>query len=184
MKHARLPLLRFPESRTAGEFSSPRDLLDPLRPLLLPLPPEEPLDLHHTFRCGQVFRWSSHGDTWYGPYGSGSLAVRRVPEGVEIRALGARVTAAEAWRFLGLDVPLGEVYRRLAGDGPVRRAMDAVPGMRILRQDPWECVACYVCSQWNNIPKIELSTGRIARGWGTVHRWPEGVEVAAFPAPE
>jgi N-glycosylase/DNA lyase len=39
----------------------------------------------------------------------------------------------------------------------------------------------YLCSQWNNIPKIELSTGRIACAWGKVHRWPEGVEVASLP---
>ncbi|MCC2672753.1 MAG: 8-oxoguanine glycosylase domain protein, partial [Armatimonadetes bacterium] len=35
----------------------------------------------------------------------------------------------------------------------------------------------------SNIPKIERSTEYLAREWGTVHRWPEGVEVASVPTP-
>ena len=177
MKHDRLP-----------QYLPPPDLVDvplqPDRPLLLPLAPDEPLDLHHTLRCGQIFRWRQHGDWWYGPYQSGALAFRRVPEGVEARALGTEVTGGEAWLFLGLDTPLSEVYRRLAGDHNLEEAFRAAAGLRLVRQDPWECVANYICSQWNNIPKIELSTERIARAWGRVHSWPEGVEVASFPAPE
>jgi N-glycosylase/DNA lyase len=176
MKHSRLPRLPPP--------GDPLRPLSPGRPVFLPLPEGEPLDLNHTFRCGQVFRWRPHGETWYGPYGSGSLAVRRREGGIDVRALGAAVTAEEAWRFLGLDLPLAVVCRRLDADRWVTAAIAALPGLRIVRQDPWECLATYICSQWNNIPKIELSTERIARGWGRVHRWPEGVEVAAFPAPE
>jgi N-glycosylase/DNA lyase len=162
----------------------PNSVLNPVQSLLLPLPPDEPLNLEHTFRCGQIFRWHLYGDTWYGPYGQGSLAVRPAPGGVEVRARGARVTAAEAQRFLGLDTSLHDVYRRLEPDAWVRKAMEALRGLRILRQDPWECLASYICSQWNNIPKIELSTDRIARRWGTVHRWEDGVEVASFPPAE
>lgn len=161
----------------------PQHRLHPARPLLLPLPPEEPFDLHHTFRCGQIFRWHANGEWWYGPWGPGSLAVRRVPSGVEVRALGLAATAEEAWRFLGLDVSLREVYARLGRDPWVAEAIRQVPGLRILRQEPWDCVACYICSQWNNIPKIELSTERLSRSWGTVHSWRDGVEVASLPAP-
>jgi N-glycosylase/DNA lyase len=159
-------------------------VLDSQSPTLLPLPPEEPFDPEATFRCGQIFRWHAHGDIWYGPYGRSALAVRRVSGGLEVRALGAPVTSAEAARLLGLDVSLANVYCRLSHDRWVAEAIAAAPGLRILRQDPWDCVAGYICSQWNNIPKIELSTGRLARELGEVHRWPEGVEVAAFPRPE
>jgi N-glycosylase/DNA lyase len=65
----------------------------------------------------------------------------------------------------------------------VRAATTALPGLRLVRQEPWECLATYICSQWNNIPKIELSTERIARACGTTQRWEDGVEVWAFPSP-
>jgi N-glycosylase/DNA lyase len=157
-------------------------LLSPDQPTLLWLPPDEPFDLEQTFRCGQVFRWRQHGDTWYGPHGAAALAFRRVTSGVEARAIG-RVTAEEAARFLRLHHSLLRLYAELEFDPSVTRAIGAVPGLRIIGQDPWDCVAGYVCSQWNNIPKIELSTERIARAWGEVHVWPEGVEVASLPSP-
>src|SRR5262249_19216720 len=161
------------------ETLDPTTALDSERPLLIPVPADEPFDPGHTFRCGQVFRWREVGETWYGPYGPGALAFRRVTGGVEARALGASVTAQDAWRFLGLSDSLLRTEQRLRKDPWVAAAIAHLRGLRILRQDPWDCLAGYVCSQWNNIPKIELSTERVARGWGTVHRWPEGVETAS-----
>lgn len=181
MKFERLRKLPFPE---LDEGNGPETPLRAEIPLRLPLLPEEPFDAASTFRCGQIFRWHPHGDTWYGPYRTGSLAVRPLAGALEVRALDVEITAGEAWRFLGLDTSLAEVHRALSFDRWVRTAIEQYPGLRILRQDPWECVAGYICSQWNNIPKIELSTGRLARSWGAVHRWPEGIEIGSFPPPE
>ncbi len=180
-------LSRFPGSEAVAVLPDflppdPGAPLHPERPLRLRLPPGEPLDLLATFRCGQVFRWARHGDTWYGPHGPGSLAVRAAGDGVEVRARGVDLTAGDAWRFLGLDRSLRRMATSLAADPWVSRALAVVPGLRLLRQDPWDCLAGYVCSQWNNIPKIELSTERIARAWGTVHAWEGGVEVASLPS--
>ncbi len=94
------------------------------------------------------------------------------------------MTAGDAWRFLGLDHGLLQLRQQLAGDRWVAASMDTAPGLRLLRQDPWECTVNFLCSQNSNIPKIELSTERVARTYGTVHRWPEGIEVATLPPPE
>ena len=154
------------------------------RPVFFALSDDEPLDLHHTFRCGQIFRWQLRGDTWYGPYGCGSLAIRQVPGGIEARAAGFEPLEAEIAAFLGLHVRLDEVYQRLSDDPWVNAAIQAVPGMRLLRQDPWECLINFICSQNSNIPKIERSTERLSREWGTVHRWDGGIEVASLPGAE
>jgi N-glycosylase/DNA lyase len=144
----------------------------------------EVLSLESTLRCGQAFRWRQAGEWWYGSHGLGSLALREVEGGVEVRGLGEGLTAGEAWRFLGQSLPLAEAQRRLASDLPVADAMAQYPGLRLLRQDPWECLLHFICSQLSNIPKIELCTERVARKWGTVHRWPEGVDVASLPTVE
>lgn len=176
MKHSRLHLFECPID--AGL------LLPEGTPVSFALPPAEPLNLETTFRCGQIFRWHAAGDTWYGPYRTGSLAVRRTLSEIQVRALGVSVTAGEIWRFLGMHRSLIDIYTRLSHDRWVGSAIRAAPGMRLLRQDPWDCIAGYICSQNSNIPKIELSMERIARRCGTVIQWPEGVEVAAFPRPE
>lgn len=180
MKNVRLP---FTPPLLPSQPPNPLPLVG-RNPVFIPLPAEEPLDLHHTFRCGQIFRWHLHGETWYGPYGGGSLAIRRVTGGIEARALGYSPTVDEVRGFLGLHLPLQEVYHRLRGDRWVAAAIQAVPGMRILRQDPWECLINFICSQNSNIPKIERSTERLSREWGTVHLWEDGIEVAALPVPE
>ena len=175
MKHTRL------ERSDYGPHAA--QALSPRRAVYMALLPGERLDLDQTLRSGQVFRWRKHGDTWYGPHGSGSLAVRTSPEGLEVRGQGAALTAEDAWRFLGLDRPLGEIERRLQHDRWVARSMAAYPGLRLLRQDPWECLINFLCSQLSNIPKIKLSTERLARRWGTVHGWENGIDVAVMPPP-
>src|SRR5262249_10865968 len=48
------------------------------------------------------------------------------------------------------------------------------------------CVASFLCAQWNNIPKIERSTGEMARRWGSIHRFERAdgaVAVACLPSP-
>lgn len=144
----------------------------------------ESLCLASTLRCGQAFRWRQVGEWWYGSHGLGSLALREVEGAIQVRGLGEGLTAGEAWRFLGLSLPLAEARRRLESDRWVSMAMAQYPGLRLLRQDPWECLLHFICSQLSNIPKIELSTERVARNWGVVHKWPEGVEVASLPTLE
>ena len=163
MKHARLRSLPFPTeldpTATLGSGAS----------VVFPLPAEELFDPHATFRCGQVFRWREHEGVWCGPFGESALAVEPGAEGVRVSLAGRAQCLDAVWRFLGLDAPLAEIYRRLAGDRWVGAATQALPGLRLLRQDPWECVVGYICSQFSNIPKIELNTERIARLWGNAH---------------
>jgi len=36
----------------------------------------------------------------------------------------------------------------------VGRIAAALPGLRVLRQDPWECLVSFICSSNNNIARI------------------------------
>lgn len=185
MKYSRLPAVPF-----AAETGDRRRSIDaghrlhPSVPIRLTLADAEVLSLESTLRCGQAFRWQEVDGCWYGSFGFGSLAFRETNGAVEVRGLGAELTAGDAWRFLGLSLPLTEVARRLSSDRWVSAAITDYPGLRLLRQDPWECLIHFICSQLSNIPKIELCAERLARRWGSIHRWPEGVEVASMPSVE
>jgi N-glycosylase/DNA lyase len=153
----------------------------------LSLPPKEPLGLAHAFRCGQIFRWRPFGDTWVGSLRGTALALRADPGSVNVTTAGEPITEAEITRFLGLDDRLAEIMPQIDTDPVIRSCLQALPGMRILRQDPWECLITYICSAWNNIPKIDRSVGLIAERWGRRHALEvegERVEVATFPSPE
>jgi N-glycosylase/DNA lyase len=93
----------------------------------------------------------------------------------------------EMARFLALEEDLPRIYRRIGTDKAMRAAIAALPGLRILRQEPWECLAGFICSAWNNIPKIQGSTGWLCRRWGeALTLGVEGREVLlhTFPTPE
>jgi N-glycosylase/DNA lyase len=153
----------------------------------LPLPKGQPLHLEHSFRCGQIFRWRSLGGAWVGALGPTALALAPGEEELRVTTAGPPVARETLSRFLGLHHDLPDITRGIATDEVMTRAVEALPGMRILCQDPWECLITYISSAWNNIPKIERSMGLLAARWGTP-RWVrtrEGpVEVACFPTPE
>src|SRR5713226_1303003 len=134
--------------------------------LRLPLDPSQPLDLEITFTCGQIFRWRQEGEWWCGTLGVTALALRHTEGVLEVRQAGAPLGVGEIARFLALDEDLPRIYRRIGTDRAMRAAVAAAPGLRILRQEPWECLAGFICSAWNNIPKIQGSTARLCHRWG------------------
>ncbi|TKY89192.1 hypothetical protein EX895_001723 [Sporisorium graminicola] len=57
--------------------------------------------------------------------------------------------------YLSLDVPLESLYTEWADKDPVfARFATRFTGLRMLRQDPWECLCAFVCSSNNNIARI------------------------------
>src|SRR5262249_18920594 len=132
-----------------------------------------------------------------GPLGNAALALTPEAGRLRVEVAGEAVALGAVYRFLALDAPVARIRAAIATDRFVRAAVAGFGGVRLvgpgawggpsgLRLWPWECLTIYVCSQWNNIPKIEASTERIARSWGTIREFtaPGGVTVACFPRPE
>jgi|SRR3989344_3382681 len=66
-------------------------------------------------------------------------------------------------------------------DAHVGAAITAYPGLRVLRQDPWECLVSFLCSSATNIPRIKRDLNAIARTFGSerdgVHLFPQIGEI-------
>jgi N-glycosylase/DNA lyase len=153
---------------------------------LLTPPPDEPVDLAHCFECGQIFRWRAVADAWVGTFRGTALVLHASTGRIAVEAVGDSITPGAVARFLGLEDRLAEIVPRIDTDPVMHACLEALPGLRLLRQDPWECLIAYVSSSWNNIPKIQRSLGQIARRWGRHHRVRVGaeiVEVDCFPSP-
>lgn len=72
-----------------------------------------------------------------------------------------RVTARPQTDLVGLYDHWGQQDARL------RTVAAALPGMRILRQDPLECLLCFICSSNNNVPRIRMLVSRLCERYGT-----------------
>lgn len=137
-------------------------------------------DLAHTLESGQFFRFAPDGRGAYFIPAAGRL-LRARQEGPRLRVEGAPVSFAR--RFFALDHDGETIARTLERDPVLRPALRAVPGLRILRQDPWECTAAFICSICSNIPRIARTIEDLSRTWGRPLRL-NGWTSHAFPRPE
>lgn len=151
--------------------------------------PVDDYDLQATLECGQAFRWIRSGTGWESVIG-GRWA--RVEAGAEAGAGGLRVSwmgeASEApWlrHHLAADEVLAPILARFPDDAPLRAAVARCRGLRLLRQDPWECLASFICSSTKQIVQIREIVALLCQRWGAEVDVPTGAVLdRAFPGPD
>ncbi len=119
-------------------------------------------DLALTLESGQFFR--------YQPSAAGYRLVAR-DHCFYVRQEGDRlvyrgVDEPFLRRFLALDVDVEPARRRLRRHPWLHPALQAAQGLRIVRQDLWECLLGFVCSTVSNIPRIRKNVEDLARFYG------------------
>ena len=127
----------------------------------------------HTLLNGQCFGWRPHElreREYVGVLGRRVVAVRQTDDATQYRALhgdGAGLEA-ELHDYFQLGTPLAPLYRSWAAASCPRMETitGALPGLRILRQDPSECLISFICSSNNNVPRITLILDRIREKYG------------------
>jgi N-glycosylase/DNA lyase len=125
----------------------------------------------------KVSAWGSHDATeWVGTLRVSSsgqsvvLVIRETPDTTMYRVLEAP-TDLNVENFLHsyfqLDEKLVPLYREWSDScDRLSRIAPCIPGVRIVDQDPWECLVSFICSSNNNIPRIAKMVGAIRREYG------------------
>lgn len=140
----------------------------------------EPFDLDRTLSCGQVFRWRREGDWWAGVVRGKEVRLRQ--RGCEVDVDGDVDERALA-SYLRADDDLDEIYQDIMFNSGSEKMMGILlgqRGLRLVRQDPWECSASFILATAVNIPRIERMIDRLCQTYGD--RLPGGRH--AFPRPE
>lgn len=86
--------------------------------------------------------------------------------------------------YFGLNCDIRPVHEVLRQDSVMAGLVDRYGGMRLLRQDPWECLVAYICSGNNNIKRITEIINMLADRYGDPLEPLDGVNLHSFPAPE
>ena len=137
--------------------------------------------LDHTLDSGQLFRWRPEGEGYFVCIGERAFLLRMKGDRLEVD--GARPQdEALLRRFFSLDQDLQAVCDELADAGFPRRILQRWRGLRIVRQDFWECLVSFTCSSANNIKRIRGMIHRLCERWGRPARC-SGVEFRTFPNP-
>ena len=150
--------------------------------MALPLTGE--LDLEATLSMGQTFLWR-RVDDWHAAVLEGTLLAVRV-EGSTLHVRGdsdAEHLRRLAAHYFDTDRDLPALQRELSGDPHVAESVRCYPGLRVLRQPFWECLASFILSTANNVPRITKIVRALSERLGP-GRHVGGLEGFSFPAAE
>jgi N-glycosylase/DNA lyase len=145
--------------------------------------PIKDYDLAATLCSGQAFRWHRDGERWVGVISR--HWVRLHSDGTSISGETADPVSDWTWltEYLQLDTDLGAVLKGFPEDEPMRAAVKACRGLRLLRQDPWECLASFICSSTKQIVQIRQIISLLCERYGELVMTPFGYSPAyVFPS--
>eukprot|EP00903_Cladosiphon_okamuranus_P011070 g10450.t2 len=145
--------------------------------------PAEELRPANTLKIGQCFNWRQAGaDCWVGVLDRNVIAIRQTPSTTLFRSLGGiqeeqddgadsstatAALAATLRSYFFLEVPLAPLYQRWSeGDHRMAAVAACISGVRVVRQNPVECIFSFICSSNNNIPRITGMLEKLRRTYG------------------
>jgi N-glycosylase/DNA lyase len=138
-----------------------------------------PFNLDITLCCGQVFRWDKKGDWWYGVVGDRVFKIRQINAELEF----ANADEKFITRYFGLDDDLQKIRDRIGRDENIKTALREFWGLRIIRQDPWECLISYICATYKSIAAIKHMLLKLSKKFGEKMTL-DGYDFYTFPTPE
>src|SRR3990172_6771556 len=128
--------------------------------------------LKNTLESGQFFRFQKHNNGYL--INTRDLMFYAEQDGDRISYDGVSKKFIET--FFSLD------YKHNLQDKRIRQAMQEHPGIRIVRQDPGECLVSYICSSFSNIKKIQKNVELLSQNFGKKIFF-NGIRSFAFPEP-
>lgn len=157
--------------------------------------PMDEFHIEHTVVCGQTFRWRRDKEGWWScllpstdpETGRQSHTLVRLWQDRDTvwYETGPRPRDLSFVRdYFRLDVDLPALARRFADADPhIRPAMQDFAGLRVIRQDPVECLFSFLCTSAAPLYRIRRTIAGLCRDYGDT--FPSG-EVAglvhhAFP---
>ena len=125
------------------------------------------LDLAQTLDCGQSFRWTQQPDGSFSGVAFGR-SVNVSLDGSDLIIHNASKEDEALWRdYFDLALDYGAVRRQISKLHPVlKEAAQYAPGIRILRQEPYEALCTFIISQNNNIKRIKGIVSRLCECFG------------------
>lgn len=169
----------------------------------LPVPLTE-LCLATTLRCGQSFRWKQCEDqSWTCVLRGRILQLDQNDTHLRYRSIWSGPESAPLTpppsvspdeiedskellhHYLNLSPNLEELYRQWSeSDQNFRKKAPKFTGIRILKQDAWEALICFICSSNNNIIRIAQMVDKLCTHYGKYITTWDGQAYYDFPGPK
>lgn len=134
------------------------------------------IDLDTTINSGQVFLWNKIDGGWYGINGFEILKIIQDP----FKIISSENKTSD---FFRQDDNMKKILLSIRKDKLVKDAVSRFPGLRLLRQDPFQCYISFICSSNASIRNIKQMLKKISGKFGKRINF-DGHEFHTFPAAE
>src|SRR5579883_292261 len=147
----------------------------------------EPFSLGLTLLCGQCFRWEGPNDQgWFqGIAGDVFWRLHQNEKKLHWECSSERVRErpADEWlaHYLGLEEEIREWADSNQENPILGRPLKLLKGLRLLRQEPWECSVSYMFAQGLSVTVIRKALAKFCEKYGESIGGVPGSH--AFPAP-
>ena len=133
------------------------------------------IDIDNSINSGQVFLWEKQGSDWYGIDGQDVLKINKNGVIKSIRNLKTD--------FFRKNDNMQEIIKSISKDKTVKKAVKEYEGLRLFRQDPFQCLISFIISSNSNIQKIKNSLEKITKKFGKKVKI-QNKEFFLFPEPK
>ena len=133
------------------------------------------INLENTINSGQVFLWSKQKEFWYGINGQDVLKINN----------SGKITSYsnKKYDFFRNGDNMEEVIKSISKDRTTKIAVKKYLGLRLARQDPFQCFISFIVSSNSNIQKIKSSLEKISVKFGKKIQF-DNKEFYMFPEPK
>jgi N-glycosylase/DNA lyase len=128
--------------------------------------PVRDYDLAATLDSGQVFRWRQKNNSWIGVVRKNSVRLTQMAKGILAETAAPQKNWDWLREFLQTEIKLKKILKTFPNDEPMNRAVAACRGLRILRQEPWECLASFILSSTKQIVQIRQIVAQLCECFG------------------
>lgn len=120
------------------------------------------VSLDPTLGCGQAHRWIKKEEQWEGVLGKSIVVLEQGEDGFTCSGTDER----SILEYFRVDDDLDTIYEEISKDPFVAEQVTRFRGLRILKQDPWECTATYLLATNANVKRIALMVDNVCRMFG------------------
>src|SRR5919197_5412653 len=136
---------------------------------------------------GQMFLWQKFDNSWYGVYGDHILKFSILGQDKEGTNEHDNVQFFSFPEFRNwerhvfrLDDDIKNILSGFSKDSILSKAIRMYPGLRVMRQDPNQCMISFACASNTNISMIRRMLGNLCRKFGN-RVFVDGREFFTFP---
>jgi N-glycosylase/DNA lyase len=116
--------------------------------------------LHYTLMCGQIFGWKKIAQGFAGLIDNRPLYLEQHQHAIFCVGSHEKLHIS---RFFRWDDPLEEIKKTWENEPILVKAFYKYQGLRLIRQNPWDCLVGFILSSYSNIPKIKKNLENIAK---------------------